>query len=227
MRGCEGAALRVFPATKDCMAAPCHDAYLMREVIRGHQRSSEVIRGHQERSAMPRCVPCRRIECVLISATSIKVSLELRKSVGARDALRDPKQVLAPLDDAVKGVDGGGRLAQRREQQRHGVLHQVGAIESSQEAAVDAEAFGLRRDATRCAHDGARQHGLDDTPSQALRGNHGHSEAITDTQRQSRAPRKAPAERRPRASLCKRSPAAHPTAFPALRSPHGCSASAR
>ena len=44
MRGCEGAALRVFPATKDCMAAPCHDAYLMREVIRGHQRSSEVIR---------------------------------------------------------------------------------------------------------------------------------------------------------------------------------------
>ena len=54
MRGCEGAALRVFPATKDCMAAPCHDAYLMREVIRGHQRSSEVIRGHQRSSEVIR-----------------------------------------------------------------------------------------------------------------------------------------------------------------------------
>ena len=29
MRGCEGAALRVLPATKDCMAVPCHDVYLV------------------------------------------------------------------------------------------------------------------------------------------------------------------------------------------------------
>jgi hypothetical protein len=161
---------------------------------------------------MPRCVPCRRIECVLIAATAIKVSLELRKSVGARDAFRDPKQVFAPLDDAVKGVDGGGHLAQRRKQQWHGVLHQVGAIESTQEAAVDAEAFGPG--ATRRSR------------AVIIRG-HQWQSVVIKGHRWSSVTRRALAARRPRASLCKRSPAAHPAAFPAPRSPHGCSASAR